>query len=140
MTVLVSEATAGNSLPVETFAGLVNRRILIPSERTHYVAVDRFFLASLMRDRLARIRVDETWYKTFYPDIAAAIAEGVVSSSRDHYIRFGYYEHRMPYPIEVDEEWYLDQYPDVREAIRNDDFQTGQAHFQMAGFREGRFP
>jgi hypothetical protein len=55
-------------------------------------------------------------------------------------VRFGYFEHRLPYRIEVKEEWYLEQYPDIKKAIDRRDFKSGQEHFETNGFREGRMP
>jgi hypothetical protein len=131
-------ATGVTDIP--TFATLVNRRILIPSERTHYIAVDRHFLFACMRPRIERIHVDEGWYERTYPDVARAVSDGVVPRTRDHYYRFGYFENRMPHPISVDEDYYLENSPDVAEAIRNGVFSSAQEHFDLAGFREGRLP
>jgi hypothetical protein len=89
---------------------------------------------------ISRIRLDHDWYIATYPDVAEAISKKIVIDPRDHYQRFGYFEHRMPYPILVREEWYLEQYPDVREAIAQQAFPTGQKHFDVFGYREGRMP
>ncbi len=123
-----------------TFATLVNRKILVPSPRTNYIAVDRDHLVAIMRPILSQIYVDSDWYLKINPDIAAAIDAGKVASAEEHYAGWGYYEHRMPYEIAVDEGWYQENYPDIKEAIGKGLFDSGREHFYMAGFKEGRLP
>ena len=79
-------------------------------------------------------------YLQKYPDVRQAIAKKAVKDAKDHFVRFGYFEHRLPYRIEVKEEWYLEQYPDIKKAIDRRDFKSGQEHFETNGFREGRMP
>jgi hypothetical protein len=122
-----------------TLASLKNQGLLVPENNTHF-RVERNFLVSIMTRRLAAIKFDEAWYLSKYPDVKDAVKRGVVQSGRDHYVSFGYYEHRMPTAILVNERWYLDSYPDVAEAIRAGIYKTGQSHFDLAGFREGRLP
>ncbi len=112
----------------------------MPSSRTQYVAVDKDHLIDFMKPTLSQIQVDESWYVQAYPDVADAIQKGIVADARDHYVSYGYYEHRMPYEITVDENWYLTQYPDVREAVTNGIIATARDHFYAAGFKEGRLP
>ena len=66
---------------------------------------------------ISRIRLDTDWYLATYPDVKEAIADNVVANAGDHYRRYGYFEHRIPYRIMVEDKWYLEQYPDVKEAI-----------------------
>ncbi len=127
-------------MDVPTYASLLNRKILVPSPKTPYVAVERHFLTFCMETVLERVHVDEDWYLNSHPDIKDAIDAGRLESARSHYCKFGFFEHRMPYPIHVDETWYLTEYPDVKEAIRQEHFASGQAHFELIGFKEGRFP
>jgi hypothetical protein len=128
-------------LETPTYASLLNRKLLVPSARQPmYIAVDRHFMMNLMMPMLERVPVDEAWYTTTYPDVGTAIKGSVVANATDHYRRFGYYEHRMPYAITVDEAWYLKEYPDIREAVTAKTFTSGQAHFNLVGFGEGRFP
>jgi hypothetical protein len=119
---------------------LLNARIVLPPEGDEYVKVDRHFFQFCLRPILERIEVDEEWYLSKYPDVLTALEDGAVPSAAAHYVRHGYFENRMPYPIEVDEEWYLEQYPDVRTAIERNTFASAQAHFDIAGFAEGRLP
>ena len=125
---------------METYAALLNLKIIIPSSKTSYVAVDRDFWHSLFAARVADVDLDETWYLARYPDVADAMRQGTLDSAREHYVATGYLEHRMPYLIEVDNDWYLAQYGDVDEAVQNRIFFSAQDHFEEMGYREGRFP
>lgn len=124
-----------------SFASLLNRKLVILSANSpDYVALDRYFFHEVLRPTINRIRVDRDWYITAYPDVAEAVSKKLVTDACDHFRRFGYFEHRMPYEILVQEDWYLEQYPDVREAIEQRAFTTGQNHFDVCGYREGRMP
>ena len=125
---------------METYATLLNMKVVIPSSKTSYVATDRRFWQSLLALRVDDIDLDEVWYLQRYPDIADAIRKGVLKSARDHYIHVGYLEHRMPYPIDVDSAWYLAQYSDVKAAVLDKLFISAQDHFEESGYREGRYP
>ncbi len=125
---------------METYAALLNLKIVIPSSKTSYVAVDRDFWQSLFSTRISDVDVDEQWYLRRYPDVASAIRNGRLNSGHEHYVQIGYLEHRMPYSIEVDSNWYLSQYADVNEAVLNRTFASAQDHFEERGYREGRFP
>lgn len=124
----------------ETFAGLLNRKLLLKTARTNYMAVEHQFLVDLMQDRVRRIWVDEDWYLSRYPDVQDAIGAGVIPSGAEHFRRSGYYEHRMPYDIQVDEPWYVSEYRDVAEAVERGDFPSAQEHFELVGYGEGRIP
>jgi hypothetical protein len=89
---------------------------------------------------LRGIEVDDHWYVTAYPDIAAAIAAGAVKSAKAHFIEDGYFEGRLPFELDVDDKWYLKAYPDVAEGISRGDFRSAKDHFQNYGYREGRLP
>lgn len=104
------------------------------------ISVDRHFFFDIMMLYVKKIEFDEEFYLNTYPDIRRSVESGLVSSARDHYVRFGYYEHRFPHAIRVDEDWYLENYADVRNAIARRDFVSCQDHFAQAGFREGRLP
>ncbi len=122
-----------------SMATLKNQGLLVPENSTHF-RVERNFFIAIMAKRIAAIKFDEAWYLSKYPDVRDAVKRGIVASGREHYVSFGYYEHRMPTAIHVNEKWYLESYPDVAEAIRTGIYKTGQAHFELAGFREGRLP
>ncbi len=127
-------------MDIPPYASLINRKLIVPSSRKPFVAVDEHFVAQLLLPRLERIHVDESWYLTTYPDVGAAIARGVVPNAKAHYCHYGYYEHRMPHRIAVDEPWYLAEYPDVRGGVDAKDFASGQDHFERLGYKEGRYP
>ncbi len=94
----------------------------------------------LMKPFLSQIYVDADWYINFYPDIAQAITDKIVKSAAEHYVSFGFYEHRLPYAIDVDEPWYLTQYQDVGDAVGKGLFASARDHFYAVGFQEGRLP
>jgi hypothetical protein len=124
----------------DTYATLLNKKLVVPSQKTAYVAVDRQHFGRILQPHIERIKLDEAWYLTRYPDVREGIERGDFSSASEHYIKVGYYEHRMPRDIVVDEDWYLEQYSDVRDAVAKNVFTSAQAHFATAGFKEGRFP
>ena len=125
---------------VPTYAALFERKFIVPSTSEVYLAVDREFFFKCFGEIIANISIDEVWYLKKYRDVAEAIEQGIVAGPKNHYVRFGYYEHRLPYRIEVDDSWYLAEYPDVKAAVEKRQFASGQAHFDAIGFREGRLP
>lgn len=127
-------------ISVPTYAALLNMGKVTPPNGQAYVQVEDHFFRDCMRSLLAQIPVDEAWYLAAHPDVRQAIEAGTVSDARDHFIRFGYYEHRFPFRIQVDEAWYLSAYPDVRRAIDRGQFASAQDHFSRFGYREGRAP
>lgn len=110
------------------------------AQEGHYVELLQSRLMELLQALLVRVKVDEKWYLATYPDVAAAVKKGELTSAREHYIRAGYVENRLPGPIGVDEAWYLKEYPDVSAAIKTGAFKNGQQHFERSGFKEGRLP
>jgi hypothetical protein len=129
-----------NDAVIDPFAILVGKKLLLPSDKTKYVAVQMGFLVDMLLPQVARIYVDEKWYLDCNPDVCNAIRDGAVKDGREHFATRGFYEHRRPYEITVDESWYLDQYEDVRSAVHAAVFVSGQAHFEALGYREGRLP
>jgi hypothetical protein len=127
-------------MTVASFATLINQRVLMPSPRTQYVAVERDHLVHYLKPILQQIFLDADWYVRVNPDIAQAIAGGILANAADHYVTCGYYEHRMPYEIRVNEGWYLAQYPDVAEAVGRGLFASARDHYYASGYREGRLP
>ena len=134
-----SQDSAAKLTPV-TYAALINNKVTIISSTTPYFAVEQHFFYNLMEQYVGRIYVDEDWYLETYPDIRDAISAGAQVGAAEHFRRFGYYEHRMPYKIMVDETWYIEAYPDVKSGIDIGHFPTAQAHFELLGYKEGRFP
>jgi hypothetical protein len=85
------------------------------------------------------VLVDEVWYRSQYPDVNGQIP-GQFLSARDHFIRFGYQQGRIPIKPIFDEAWYLTTYPDVVEAVRSGRVKSGYDHFIQNGYAEGRKP
>lgn len=125
---------------MQSYAALINQKILVPSQRSNYVAVELHFLAQALQAQISSVYVDEAWYLKRYPDIASAIALGQIKHAAAHYQLHGYFEHRMPHEILVDEDWYLNEYPDIKKAVQNKIYQFGQQHFEELGYKEGRIP
>lgn len=102
------------------------------------IAVSTQGLYQLIAFALQHVDVDEIWYKETYVDVAAAIMAGEVASCREHFLRAGYFEGRLPHEPRVEEDWYLSRYPDVAEACGSGTIAGPQDHFVRAGYREGR--
>jgi len=96
-------------------------------------------LKNLLTFFLELVPVDEEWYKETYPDVAEGIAAGTINSAKEHYVRYGYFEGRLPHAPRVDEEWYLSANPDVAEGITSGGLSPNE-HYQGYGYREGRWP
>jgi hypothetical protein len=95
---------------------------------------------AILRQIIRGTDVDEAWYARTYEDIGQAVKAGAVGSAKQHFVHDGYFEGRLPFPIQVDEPWYLAQYPDVAESIRQGTVESAQQHFDRDGYREGRLP
>ena len=128
------------SIMHDTYATLLNKKLVVPSLKTSYMAIDRNYFVTVLAPCLSGVHVDEAWYLSHSPDVADAIKRGEFASAKDHYAKVGFYEHRMPYEIDVDETWYLENYPDVATAVETGVFTSGRAHFYQLGYREGRIP
>ena len=103
---------------------------------------------NLLDDSSPSKHFDEGWYLDAYPDVLAALKEGKVRSSIDHYLRYGSKEGRLPLPpaqevvaaATFDEAWYLQSYPDVMSAVREGTIGSGYDHWLHSGKVEGRVP
>ncbi len=104
------------------------------------VAISYDDFIRMLKLLLAGTDVDEKWYLEQYDDIREAVEEGRVASAKKHFVNDGYFEGRLPFPLEVDEQFYLARYPDVVEGIRNGRTTSAQEHFVEHGYREGRLP
>lgn len=87
----------------------------------------------------ASLFFDEIWYLHAYPDVAAALVAGALTSAWDHFRLSGTAEGRNPSAF-FDESWYLAKNPDVAAAIAAGGLFSGFDHFSRAGHREGRDP
>ncbi len=133
-------AEMGGAPAFESYSTLLNARIIVPAQKTSYVAVERNHLVTFLGPFIARIHLDEAWYLERNPDVAEAIERGEVAGAAEHYRQAGYFEHRMPYEITVDEAYYLSEYPDVAGAVADGHFASAEAHFAAMGYAEGRLP
>ena len=95
---------------------------------------------NMVRRLIASVPVDEAWYLQRYPDIAEAIASGLVTSARQHFVNDGYFEGRQPFHIRVNERWYLTANAGVADYVRQGKLESGQQHFDENGYYEGRLP
>jgi hypothetical protein len=95
---------------------------------------------ALLKAALKSIEVDEDWYMETYQDVKQAWRAKEISSAAEHFVRYGYFEGRLPRNIEVDEDYYLASNPDVAAAVRNNQIPSGRAHFEATGYKEGRLP
>lgn len=93
-----------------------------------------------MSPLLSRIKFDAAFYRQRYKDLAEAEAKGLIVNLHEHYLRFGYFENRMPCLVEVDGSFYAREYPDVAVAILESRIASAQSHFETSGFVEGRLP
>jgi len=94
----------------------------------------------ILRMMISGIEIDEAWYLLEYEDIARAVQSGRVASAKQHFVNDGYFEGRLPFPMQVDERYYLGQNPDVAESVRKGVVGSGAQHFSEDGYREGRLP
>ncbi len=127
-------------MSVESYATLLNLKLVVPSAKSNYVAVDRNFWTHSFGCQIAEIALDQRWYCDRYSDVAEAVRSGALNDAKQHYRESGYFEHRLPYLITVNERWYLSQYDDVGVAIDKRIYSSAQDHFEQLGFKEGRLP
>jgi hypothetical protein len=112
----------------------------IESDQKNKIAVSFEALKKILLPLISKIIVDEDYYLERYEDIHDAIKNRQISSAKEHYVNYGYFENRLPPLFQVDEHWYLARYQDVRDAINEGKWESGQDHFTTAGFAEGRYP
>jgi len=108
------------------------------TETTISLPLESFF--ALVRAAFAGPAFDTEWYVATYPDVATAIAKGIVPDAVTHFVRFGYIEGRRPRSFDVDPRWYEVAYKDVASAIRSGAVSDAQSHFNANGYFEARAP
>lgn len=123
--------------PFEVIKGMLNLTSTRGRTRVDMTYED---LQVMIRTLLTVVEVDETFYLSRYPDVAAGISHGGIRSAREHFVDHGYFEGRLPYRIEVDEAWYAEAHPDLAASIGTAEYATGQDHFDGPGYSEGREP
>jgi hypothetical protein len=115
------------------------RRISNAGDASEVCIPEDIFL-NLLEAAIHTVDVDEEWYLRQYPDVAASLEVGSSTSAKEHYIRYGYFEGRMPRELQVDEVSYVEQNADVAEAIRRGSLRSARQHFNERGPAEGRLP
>ncbi len=79
----------------EEFVSLVGRD---PRTAETDLTLEPSVLVDLVRLFLRTVEVDEAGYRRAYPDVAESLDDGSLTSARQHYIEFGYFEGRNPRP------------------------------------------
>jgi hypothetical protein len=102
------------------------------------VAVTRKFLRELISEFVCRMRMDENWYAETYPDVEGARLAGDIESLREHFVRSGYLEGRLPAALPFDPQWYRRHYRDIADAFPSADPDEMRTHFLTSGYFEGR--
>jgi hypothetical protein len=104
------------------------------------LTLDRDGFMVVLTEMLQAASFDEQWYLGEYPDVAEAVERGEFSSAREHYVRFGYFEGRLPGLNGFDAEAYCGVYPDLEYILVEPKSDSkAKAHFIEHGYREGRF-
>jgi hypothetical protein len=80
---------------------------------------------------------DEHYYLEMNPDVASAVAKGVIATGYDHYLKYGQYEGRSPSPF-WDEAYYLQSNPDVAAAVKDGAVSSGFMHYYLYGQYQNR--
>jgi hypothetical protein len=87
-------------------------------------------------------------------DVMDAIKNGIFKSGFEHYVKYGFQEHRLAFIYNAEEvhlfdtpgefkksfneEDYFDENPDVRNAVENGEFKNAYDHYRKYGYFEGR--
>ncbi len=122
------------------FASIKAKLQILPVRGGFRLRISEDELFGIVREFLAAVPVDEAFYCDFYPGIGQGVAAGKISSAANHFVRHGYFEGRMAFPMQVDDAWYLSTYQDVKEAIANGGVQSAEDHFLRFGYAQGRLP
>jgi hypothetical protein len=83
---------------------------------------------------------DEAGYLEANPDVRRSIELGDVAGAKEHFCRYGYFEHRVGGTPNIDEAWYQATNPDVAEAIRTGAVESARDHYSRWGAAEWRAP
>jgi hypothetical protein len=90
--------------------------------------------------RLAAIlgSFDEAFYVASNADGAGNVRDGWIASCRDHYIKYGFGEGRLPFAL--DPAWDTVQHPIAADEIADDDYADVIHHYAAAGKARGYRP
>jgi hypothetical protein len=79
--------------------------------------------------------LDEDHYLSTYSDVVDSIRAGIFASGREHYIRHGFAEQRLPFPL--DRRWYAVQYPLAAMEVAQCDYADFAHHYVVVGKLRG---
>ncbi|CAD5969635.1 alkaline phosphatase D family protein [Planktothrix agardhii] len=82
---------------------------------------------------------NESFYLAQNPDVAVAVASGIIANGFQHFIESGQFQVRQPSPL-YDESYYLATNPDVAQLIKSGAFASGFQHYINLGQLENRSP
>ncbi|HAN73308.1 MAG TPA: phosphodiesterase [Planktothrix sp. UBA8402] len=82
---------------------------------------------------------NESFYLAQNPDVAAAVANGIIPNGFQHFIESGQFQVRQPSPL-YDESYYLATNPDVVQFVNSGAFASGFQHYITQGQFENRNP
>jgi hypothetical protein len=123
-----------------SFTRLKSHFTAVPTRSALKVSFNRADLASMIRAAVTCVPVDEAFYLAAYKDVAAAIELGRYRSAREHYVKSGYLENRIPYEFDLDADWYVNVYKDIAAAAAANPSFDARQHFHFKGYKEGRWP
>lgn len=125
-------------LPYEALLNLIGTtREKLASEKDIKIPVSLFKF--MLKGLLETGDFDAEAYLAANPDVAEAVRTRKISSPKEHYVNYGYWEGRRGIPA-VDEEWYLEKYTDVAAAVRARKLKSAEDHYYSAGAGELRIP
>ncbi|MGL6135904.1 MAG: alkaline phosphatase D family protein, partial [Planktothrix sp.] len=75
---------------------------------------------------------NESFYLAQNPDVAAAVASGIIANGFQHFIESGQFQVRQPSPL-YDESYYLAANPDVSQLVNSGAFASGFQHYINLG-------
>jgi len=104
------------------------------------VPVPREILTRLLDLYILCWGFDQGWYLSTYPDIEAAVKQGLFPSGWAHFRTVGYLEGRFGHQPVVDADWYVSTYPDIAQAMLEGKVTSALDHFIKFGYQEGRLP
>jgi hypothetical protein len=122
------------------FAQLKTRLRIIPTRGRLRVDIERDDFVAIVKNMLLAIPIDQSWYRTRYPEAAKAVDNGTFPSVAHHYAEQGYFEGRLPFDIPVDADWYISRYGHVRIGLERGVAKSAQDHFIRLGYNEGCRP
>lgn len=88
---------------------------------------------------MAILNYNESTYLQENPDVAQAVASGIIPNGFEHWVKFSFIEKRTP-QISFNEQFYLDANPQVAAVVANGSFSSGFEHYTRFGAAEGRDP